>query len=518
MHQDPELRPEVAGRTMSQSQQPDLRAVFQNARSQANAIRDLSVSDRIERISRLKKVILDRREQIIDQIQKETGKSRSDALMSEIFAVLEHLDYLEKSAVKVLSDRKAHTPIALMGKSSWVYFEPVGTVLVISPWNYPFYQAIVPCTSSFIAGNATLYKPSEYTPLKGLVESVLSAAEFGSGWIQVAYGDGAVASQLIEMRPDKIFFTGSVKTGKLIMAQAARQLIPVELELGGKDPMIVFDDANLERAAAGAAWGAMTNTGQSCTSVERLYVQKSAYEPFKKALLSEISKIKQSVDSDGDADIGHMTVDFQLKTIREHVEEARRDGAIQLTGQDWDGNSRAVPPIVLENVRPEMKVVRDETFGPVLPLIAFETEDQAIELANHSEYGLSASVWTADQTRAVRVARALQTGNVSINNVMLTEGNHALPFGGIKMSGFGRYKGEFGLYAFSNIKSILIDKNSSKIEANWYPYTKKKYQLFTTMMVGLFSGGLLQFLKFIVAGLKLESYSNKVGKKGRTAD
>ncbi len=449
-----------------------MREVFDKAHQAEKALRAMPLPERLRYVERLKQVILDERERLMDEIQKDTGKCRSDALMSEIFPILDHLAYLEGHATKVLADRKVHTPLALMGKSSWVYFEPMGTILVISPWNYPFYQAIVPCIASFVTGNATVYKPSEHTPLKGLVERVLSQAGFDPSWIQVVYGDGAVAEALIEQRPAKIFFTGSVNTGKKIMAQASKYLIPVELELGGKDPMIVFEDANVDRAARGAVWGAFTNAGQSCTSVERVYVHESVYPAFRDAVVREAKRIKVAVDPDGDADFGRMTTDFQVRTVRAHVEAARAEGAKLLTGESWNGADQAIPPIVVEGARPDSAIVKDETFGPVLPLIPFKTEEEAIRLANDSEFGLSASVWSADLERCKRVARALVTGNVSVNNVMLTEGNHALPFGGVKSSGFGRYKGEFGLYSFSNIKSVLIDKNSSKIEANWYPYTR----------------------------------------------
>lgn len=489
--------------------------VFARARGAQSQIRGLSLKDRVAFLSRLKKVILEDREAIMDEIQKDTGKSRSDALMSEVFPILDHLAYLEKHAAKILADRKAATPLALMGKTSWVYFEPMGTILVISPWNYPFYQAIVPCAAAFVTGNATVYKPSEHTPLKGLVERVLAKTGFDPSWVQVAYGDGALAEALIDQRPEKIFFTGSVATGRKIMAQASRHLIPVELELGGKDPMIVFEDANLERAAAGAVWGAFTNAGQSCTSVERVYVQESIYDKFKEAVVREVRRIKVGVDRDGDADFGRMTTSFQIGVVRTQLEQAKAQGARLLTGENWNGTDPMVPPLVVENARPDSALVKDETFGPVLPLIPFKSEEEVIRQANDSEYGLSASVWSANMDRCKRVARALVTGNVSVNNVMLTEGNHALPFGGVKLSGFGRYKGEFGLYSFSNVKSVLLDKNSSKIEANWYPYTKTKYQLFTKMMIGLFQGGLGGFIRFAISGMKLESYSNKAGKNGR---
>lgn len=483
--------------------------VFKKARAAAARLRATTVQERVGFITRLKEVILRDREEIMTRIQKDTGKCRSDALMSEIFPVLDCLHYLEKQSAKVLRPRKAPTPIALLGKKSEVQLEPMGTVLVISPWNYPFYQAIVPCTMAFAAGNSVVYKPSEHTPLTGLVESVLKAAGFADDWIQVSYGDGAHASQLIECRPEKIFFTGSVATGKKIMSKAAEQLIPVELELGGKDPMIVFEDANLDRAAAGAVWGALTNCGQSCTSIETVYVHESVYDRFKTKLLENVARIKQDIDADGDSDVGYMTVDFQSKLIAEQLADAEQKGARIIAGEHWDRKSRAIPPLVVENITAEMKLISDETFGPVIPLTKFATEDEVIEKANASKYGLSASVWSKDIKRAKRVASRLVTGNVSINNVMLTEANPALPFGGVKESGFGRYKGEFGLLAFSNIKSVLIDADSRKIEANWYPYTKEKYSLFSRMMVALFSGGVLNFIRFVFAGLKLESYSNK---------
>jgi len=474
------------------------------------SLRRLSVAERLAHLAALRAVILRRREEIVDRIQRDTGKSRSDALISEIFGVLDNLAWLETHAPKALADRKQHTPMALLGKTSFTWYEPLGPILIISPWNYPFYQAIVPIACAVAAGNTVVYKPSEWTPLEGLLEDLFAEAQFAPNWVRVVYGDGAVGAALVEQRPAKIFFTGSTRTGRAILAQAAAQLIPVELELGGKDAMIVFADVHLARAAAGAAWGALTTTGQSCTSVERCYVERSIYEPFKHELVRQVEQIVQRVDTDGDADLGAMTTDFQVQIVARQVADAKAQGAEFLTGGEWDGVSRFIPPMVIDRVGDTMLLMREETFGPLIPLIPFDSEAEVIRAANDSPYGLTASVWSKDLERARRVGRALGVGGVSINNVMATEANPALPFGGVKHSGFGRYKGEHGLHAFCNVKSVLIDKDSAKIEANWYPYTAQKYRLFTDLTVNLFGRhGLSRLLRFALSGLKLERYSNR---------
>ncbi|MBK26705.1 MAG: aldehyde dehydrogenase [Halobacteriovorax sp.] len=483
------------------------------AKSAQAELREISIEAKVNHLLELKEVILDSRDWIIDEIQKENGKTRSDALISEIFGVLDYLNYLIKFAPRILKDEKVHTPIALLGKKSRIYYEPLGTILIISPWNYPFYQAIVPITSAFIAGNSVLYKPSEHTPLTGVIEKILERAGFKPNWCQIVYGDGKIGSELIDLRPDKIFFTGSVNTGKKIMAQASSELIPVELELGGKDPSIVFEDASLERSVRGVLWGALTCSGQSCTSAEQVFIHHSIFENFKNMILTEAKKVRVGIDTDGDGEIGLMTTSSQVDIVADHIKDALNKGATLLSGNEWDYKSKSIPPLILENITAEMKIYDEETFGPIIPLISFESEQEVIDKCNASKFGLSASIWSKDMIRCERVARALHTGNVSINNIMLTEGNPALPFGGVKNSGIGRYKGEHGLRGFCHQKSVLIDSDSNKVEVNWYPYTLKKYKLFDKMTEFLFRGGVKNFLRFVITGLQIESYSDKEAKR-----
>jgi acyl-CoA reductase-like NAD-dependent aldehyde dehydrogenase len=500
---------QMTGETMNTNNSQDAKIVMAKARHAKKEINQLSVKERVNVVSALKELILLRKDEIIERIQRDTQKCMGDALISEIFSTVDYLHFLEKEAVKALQDETVKTPLALLGKKSQIYFESLGVMLIISPWNYPFYQAIVPIMTSFVCGNSTIYKPSEFTPLTGLVESLLEQAGVQPYWVQVCYGDGQMGSELIEARPNKIFFTGSVATGKKIMRLASDHLIPVELELGGKDPAIVFNDVNIKRAIAGLTWGSLTNNGQSCTSVERIYVQDEIYNQFKNAMIDSVNKIKQTVDKNADSDIGFMTTPMQVAILKEQLRDALAKGATLYTGHEWDGESLHVPPMVMDGITLDMKIAKEESFGPFICLYSFETEAEVINFANDSDFGLAASVWSADKNRALRVARALECGNVSINNVMLTEGNPYLPFGGRKQSGIGSYKGIYGLKSFSQMKSIIIDGNSSKIEANWYPYTPKKYGLFTNLTLGLFGGGIKNFVKFVFSGLKLEAYSAK---------
>jgi acyl-CoA reductase-like NAD-dependent aldehyde dehydrogenase len=492
----------------------DFTKIYTQARRAEEEIKSLTLDQRILFIDKLQKVLIKKQDKVIEFLQKETFKSPTDIMTSEIYGPIDFLEYLKKNVKNNLKDKKVPTPMALMGKKSMIIKEPVGTVLLIAPWNYPFFQAVVQSALSFICGNATIYKPSEVTPLKGLVEEVFSEAGFHPHWVQIVYGDADVGRKLIDGRPDKIFFTGSVEAGKEIMARASRNLIPVELELGGKDPMIVFDDADIHRTTSGALWGGLIASGQSCTSVERLMVHEKIYPAFKEMLVKKAKKIRVAFKADPEVEIGPMVTKEQVMVVRNHVEDALAKGAKLLTGENWDRKSNEIPPIILEGVTRDMLVYDEETFGPVIPIYSFKNEEEAIKMANDSQFGLSVSIWSKDLDRCMRIAKKIKTGNVSINNVMLTEGNANLPFGGTKNSGFGRYKGYMGFEAFSNSKSILIDKNSSKVESQWFPFGKEKHFHFKKLIAGVYeTRGIKGFFQFIYHGLMLERVANKMSKK-----
>jgi acyl-CoA reductase-like NAD-dependent aldehyde dehydrogenase len=482
---------------------------FMNARREFERHRHLTVDQRLAELAKLKARILAQRSVIVDRVAREIGKCRTDALIAEVLGCVDWMHWLEANARSLLTPEKVKTPITLLGKRSLLLHEPLGVVLVICPWNYPFHNAITAIAAAIVTGNAVVYKPSEHSECRGLIEEFLACSPVLQSLVHVVYGDGRMGEALIDAGPNKIFFTGSGPTGTRIMAQAARQLIPVELELGGKDPMLVFEDALMPRAVAGALWGAFTNAGQSCSGVERLLVQDTIHERFTHQLVAEAQKLVVRDNDQGDADIGRMTVAFQRDKVIDHVEEALDRGARLRYGRVPRRDTLLVEPIIIDRVTPVMRVWQEETFGPVLPVMTFKDEAEAVRLANATDYGLCASVFTADAARGLRVAAALEVGGVSVNNVNMSEGNPGLPFGGAKKSGFGKLRGPEGLLGFTRSKAVLIDQSSSKIEANWYPYTLEKFRRIDRFIDALYTSKWLPAVPIVWHGLRLESFSQR---------
>ncbi|MEH7331978.1 aldehyde dehydrogenase family protein [Neobacillus drentensis] len=464
----------------------------------------LQIGERLKYLKKLKEIMVEEMEVVADIIAADTGKVVTEALIADIMPTLDSIDHICKHAENILNRKKVTTPILLIGKRSYIEYMPRGIVLVISPWNYPLQLAMVPMISALASGNAVILKPSEVTPLVGkCIEDLFRKAGFPEGVVQVAHGGKEVGAAFTKGRPDYIFFTGSVRTGKIIQEAAAKELIPTTLELGGKDPMIVFKDAHLERAAKGAAWAAFTNSGQVCMSAERLYVEKEVYSKFISLLKKEISVLRQGTERN--ADVGSMTFPAQVQIVKDHLEDALGNGAVLETGvppEEWK-NGMFLPLTVLTNVNHQMKIIQEESFGPILPIIPFETEEEAIRLSNDTVYGLNASVWTRDIQKARRVASKLISGAVVINDAIISVANHGLPFGGTKQSGIGRYHGDAGLRIFCHEKSIVEDRGRKKTEIHWYPY-EDKYPMFLTLFKSYFKAkrNWLQFAKSYLSILK----------------
>ncbi|MDQ0217318.1 aldehyde dehydrogenase family protein [Peribacillus cavernae] len=470
----------------------------------------LSISDRLVYLKKLRLLMVEKMDEIAEVISQDTGKVKTEAIVADIMPTIDGIRHIEKHARRSLSRRKVSTPLLFIGKKSYIDYMPRGTVLVISPWNYPLLLAMVPIFSAVAAGNTVIAKPSEITPLVGkCMEELFLEAGFPQGVIQFAHGGKEVGAALSEQNPDYLFFTGSVKTGKVIGEAAAKKLIPCTLELGGKDPMIVFKDANLERAVNAALWGGLTNSGQVCMSVERVYVERPIYAEFLTLLKEKASALKQGTTLSDD--VGSMTFPAQVDIVREHLQDALAKGAVLESGMDpngWNiGNKLFLPPTILSNVNHTMKVMSEETFGPVLPVMPFDNEEEAITLANDSEYGLNSSVWTSDAAKADRVSGRLVTGAVIINDVLVSVANHNMPFGGVKQSGIGRYHGVDGLRIFCHEKAIMKDAGKKKSEIQWYPY-KGKYELFLALFKEYFSGK-TNWAKFGRLYLKLLKISSK---------
>lgn len=470
----------------------DVNAAVARARAAFPAWRDLGIKQRQKKLDRLKDIIARDGEEFAARISKDTGKPLVDSMMTELFAIPLFLDYYRKTAPKLLARKRVRTPIVFPGKTSYIEYFPMGIVGVISPWNFPFQLSMVPAISALLAGNTVVLKPSEVTPITGeLIAELMARVGLPEGVFQVIQGDGTTGAALSKADIDKLFFTGSVATGKKVMKAAAEKPIPVELELGGKDAMIVCEDANLERAARGAIWGGLINCGQMCTSVERIFVHAEIYDRFIALLEREVDKVKVG-GPDDEADVGPLTFAKQMETVEAHVKGAVEDGAdLRRGGYKIEGKGQFYAPALITDVTPDMEIYKEETFGPVLPVIKVKSDAEAIRLANDHQYGLTGSVWTQDRERGLRIASAMECGQVMVNDVVISVGNPVLPFGGVKSSGFGRYHGPEGLLSFVHQKAIMADRGLLNGEPLWFPYAGK-YEHVTKVFEGLLNNNMVK--------------------------
>lgn len=473
----------------------EVKAAVQRAREAFGPWRALSLDRRLAYMERVSHVVGREAERLARVISDDTGKPLVDSLMTELVSVPAFVDFYKKEAPKALKRQRLMPQMLFPGKTSYLEYFPMGVIAVISPWNFPFQLAMIPVITALIGGNTVVLKPSEVTPLTGeLIREIFEAAGLPPGVVEVVQGDGGTGAALTAADVDKIFFTGSVATGRKVMAAAAKRPIPVELELGGKDAMIVCHDANLERAARAAVWGGFLNSGQACISVERLFVVEAVYDQFVEKLKEEVAKIQVGGPEDH-ADMGPLIFKGQIETVLAHIEDARQRGAkVVLGGAAKEGPGQFFEPTLILDVTQDMEIYQEETFGPVLPVMKVADEEEALRLANEHQYGLTGSVWTNDTKRGLELASRMESGQCSVNDLVLSVGNPALPFGGVRNSGFGRYHGVEGLYSFMNQKAIMVASGRFDVEAFWFPYGAK-YSSMLGAFRGLSGGNMLKLGK-----------------------
>jgi acyl-CoA reductase-like NAD-dependent aldehyde dehydrogenase len=442
----------------------------------------LGFDGRARLLLRALEILLERQDEYIAVIGRETGRPSFETLMMEILPACDSLAYYAKRAERILRDEKPSLHL-LKTKKLVITYRPLGVIGIITPWNGPFILTLNPSVQALMAGNAVVLKPSEVTPFSGrLVAELFERAGVPKGVLAVVEGDGETGSALVESGVDKICFTGSVATGKKIAEACARRLLPCTLELGGKDPMIVCADADLERAAGGAVFGGFINAGQFCCGTERVYVVEAVADAFVERVVEKTRALR--LGGSGEYDVGPMIWPKQLEIVERHVTDALGRGAKLLVG----GKRRAdlgglfYEPTVLGDVTHDMQVMREETFGPVLPIVRVRDEEQALALANDSSYGLSATLWTRDGNKALRLAKRIDSGSVCVNDSSITYGATEAPFGGIKASGLGQANGEAGLKGFCHAQPIILDRFGAKAEQVWYPYTAEKARMLKKLM------------------------------------
>ncbi|HEX8747071.1 MAG TPA: aldehyde dehydrogenase family protein [Pyrinomonadaceae bacterium] len=458
-----------------------LRAV-EAARAEQKNWAALSFRERGRIVLKARANALEELEEIADLIHRESGKPVAEAISMELVPTLDLMQFFARRTARLLRpERVGIGQYNLMGRSSKIIYKPLGVIGIISPWNFPWAIPLGEVVMALMAGNAVVLKPSELTPLTGLkIGEVFRRAGLPQGLLQVVTGDGATGAALVEAGVDKIMFTGSVATGKRVAEAAARRLMPVVLELGGKDPMIVLDDADVERAAHAAIWGAFANSGQACASVERCYVQSRIAPEFIDRVVELTRSLKQGNDADLAPDIGSMSSERQLELVDEHVRAALSSGAKALTGGKRKSESGGAfyEPTVLVDVDHRMRVMREETFGPVLPIMTFESEEEAVGLANDSVFGLTASVWTKNIGHGRRLAEQIQAGTVMVNEVLYTHGIAQTPWGGVKESGLGRTHGRLGLLELVQPQHVHVNRLTALRDFWWFNYTPRAAHLF----------------------------------------
>ncbi len=422
----------------------DIQKAVEKAHAALNAWKDTSFSDRAAIVRKFRKLLVENQEKLSQLITKEMGKPISES-REEIEWELEFIDWYCDNVERVLGEKVLREDEKTIYKTVW---EPYGVCASIAPWNFPVTMASTGITAQLLAGNTVIFKPSEYTTLsQKLFVDLFNQAGLPEGVLQCIVGDSTVGAALVDSDIDLLWFTGSTKVGQFLYKKCAEKFIPCMLELGGSSPGIVFADCDLEKTVDTVVNARFFNAGQVCNALKRLYVEKSIFDVFVKKLTERVQKVK----------LGPMVSEKQLNALAGQVEDAKKKGAqILLGGNVPDGKGYFYPPTILTDVTRSMRVMSEETFGPVLPVMPFESEEEAIRLANNTVYGLSGLVFTKDAARANRVARSLKAGGISVNMVLAYK--PFAPMGGYKLSGLGREYGDEGFQDLAQLKYICEAK------------------------------------------------------------
>jgi acyl-CoA reductase-like NAD-dependent aldehyde dehydrogenase len=437
---------------------------------------ELSLADRAGYMHRAADVLLDEIDDLAELLATEQGKPRTEAYTMELLPTIDALHWCADAGPKILADERIRYPQPfLLSKRSHFSYEPIGVVGVIAPWNYPWSIPFGEVAIALMAGNGVVLKPASLTPLLGdRIRGIFGKAGFPDGLVQTVHGGGRIGDALVKSSAGKIFFTGSVEVGRKVGEACARRMKGSVLELGGKDPMVVCADADLDNAVSGALWGGFANAGQTCSGIERAYVVREIADRFVAGVTRGAQGLRVGDPLAWETEIGPMTSEEQYDLVRELIDDAVASGAERLCGGPVEIAGLAgkfIAPTVLTGVTHEMRIMREEIFGPVLPIVVVEDEEEAIGLANDSEFGLGASVWTKDRQKGERISRRIESGMVWINDHSFTHGACQCSWGGVKNSGLGRSHSKFGFYECTEIKLVTWEPGLTR-DFWWHPYDR----------------------------------------------
>ncbi len=434
----------------------------------------LSLEDRARYMRRAGDVLLNEIDDVAALLTAEQGKPRVEAYTMELLPTVDACKWIAEEGPDILSDERVPMPQAfLKTKRSKFLYEPLGVVGVIGPWNYPWTIPFSEVAIALMCGNGVVLKPASLTPLIGeRIQSIFDKAGFPEGLIRTVHGGGRIGDALVKSSAKKIFFTGSVEVGYKVGVECAKRMKGSVLELGGKDPAIVCADADLANAISGTVWGGFANGGQTCTGIERVYVHESVADEYIEGVVRETKRLTVGDPTDWQTEIGPMTSIDQADIVEELVADAVKSGAKKVTGGKTKVKGmkgRFIAPTVLTGVTHDMRIMKEEIFGPVLPIVTVKSEDEAVKLANDSQFGLGASVWTKDRGKGERMARQIESGMVWTNDHSFSHGACQCAWGGVKDSGLGRSHSKFGFYECVNVKQTSYEPGWTR-DFWWQPY------------------------------------------------